>query len=63
MSDRLATNVVGLPTGPISWLPFRVKKLVSFPATHVKESEFDLTLIGPTVVKATTVSVPGSKAL
>jgi hypothetical protein len=57
-SERMASKVAGLPTGPFSWLPLRVKKLVSLPATQVKLIGLDVSVRVFTVVVAVTVSVP-----
>ena len=63
MSERFASNVAGLPTGPISWLPFRVRKLVSIAGHPMNEIGFELSAVVLTVVVAVTVSVPGWRAL
>ena len=63
MSERFALKVAGLPTGPISWLPFRVRKLVSIPAIQVNDTGLEVRAADPTVVVALTVSVPGCNAL
>ena len=62
-SERLALKVAALPIGPISWLPLRVKKLVSIPAIQVNATGLEVSVADPTVVEALTVSVPGCRAL
>ena len=63
MSTRLASKVAGLPTGPISWLPFNVKYVVSLPAAQVNLTGFDVGVLGSDSAVAVTTSVPGWAAL